>query len=456
MNSSNPLREAPIKSLFFKYYIPALTSILSITLHQVINGIILAQQVGKEGIAAVGLYGPVLIVFVSLALPVMIGGGILIGKNIGATNYLGAQKIFQFATTLALLLGGLVAISSPFLVNMIAGFLAGYDNLSLISNTADYILWQLIGLPFFFLGMFWGTFISHDGAPKISRNASLIAVTLNILLDLILIIGFHLGVKGASIATAVSLFTSAIYLFTYIQRGKTHFSFLHFKFTLKINEWKELLKLGTPSFVSEISFSCGLLIINHSILPYGPLAISAFGVVNYVSFIFIRLFTAAMIASLRIISFNIGAKLPYRVLAIFKFSLVFTFLLGLIITCIGFLFPELLIALFSGKESEAFKAIAENGIRFYFILFLAAGPNYILSAYFQSIGKSTISSLINILKGFVLIALFLMLLPGYFNMGLDGIWLSRSFAEIFTLLMIGIYAIYNRRQYFNEMVIVNR
>ena len=57
MNSSNPLGEAPVKSLFFKYYIPALTSILSITLHQVINGIILAQEVGKEGVAAVGLYG---------------------------------------------------------------------------------------------------------------------------------------------------------------------------------------------------------------------------------------------------------------------------------------------------------------------------------------------------------------------------------------------------------------
>ena len=67
------------------------------------------------------------------------------------------------------------------------------------------MFWQLIALPFFFLLMFWGNFLSNDNAPKISRNASLLAVTLNIILDLILITGFHLGVKGASVATAISM-----------------------------------------------------------------------------------------------------------------------------------------------------------------------------------------------------------------------------------------------------------
>ena len=75
MNVSSQLGEAPIRSLFYKFYFPALASILSSTLHQIINGIILGQQVGKEGLAVVGLYGPVVIVFISLTLPVMIGGG---------------------------------------------------------------------------------------------------------------------------------------------------------------------------------------------------------------------------------------------------------------------------------------------------------------------------------------------------------------------------------------------
>lgn len=105
MSTTNPLGQAPIRSLFFQYYGPALISILSSTAHQVINGVILGQQVGKEGLAAVGLYGPVVIVLVSLSLPIMIGRGVLIGKSLGAANYQKAQQVFQFATTLVLLLG---------------------------------------------------------------------------------------------------------------------------------------------------------------------------------------------------------------------------------------------------------------------------------------------------------------------------------------------------------------
>jgi Na+-driven multidrug efflux pump len=69
MPAPNPMTEGPIPSLFFKYYIPALTSVISIALHQVINGIILGQKAGKEALAAVGLYGPVVMFLSHLPFP---------------------------------------------------------------------------------------------------------------------------------------------------------------------------------------------------------------------------------------------------------------------------------------------------------------------------------------------------------------------------------------------------
>lgn len=454
MNAPNRLGEARVSTLFFDYYFPALTSILSLTLHQIINGVIVGQQVGKEGLAAVGLYGPVVIMLIAFALPFMIGSGIVTGKHIGAGSYDKSQHIFEFATTVALLAGGVIALSAPFLVQPLANFLAGTQNTLLVKNAAGYIFWQFLGLPFFFLGMFWGNLIRNDNAPKISRNASLVAVMVNIILDLFLIIGLNMGVEGASIATAISSMAGVVYLYTYLLKGKSHFRLHHFRFTVKLQQRQQLLKAGLPSFASEVSFSSGLLLINQSIIPYGALAVATFGLVNYVSFIFIRLFTAAMIASLPIMSYNIGAKMPHRVLAILKFSLGFTLLLGIVITIPGFLLPGVLITLFSGDETEAFRQVAANAMSLYFILFVAAGPNYILSAYLQSIGKSTVSTLLHVLKGFILIALFLLLLPGYFQMGLQGIWLSRSLAEISTFVMVAIYTFYNREHYYSDKVIV--
>ena len=452
MSTANPLGQAPIRALFFQYYGPALISMLSSTAHQLINGIILGQQVGKEGLAAVGLYGPVVIVLVSLTLPIMIGGGVLISKSLGAANYQKAQQVFQVATTLVLLLGGTLALTAPFVAKPLAQFLAGSDNTALAENTANYAFWQLISLPFFFLGMIWGNFVRADNAPKVSRNASILAAGVNIVLDLVLIVSFHKGVEGASMATAMALACSPLYLLVYLLKGNTHYSIPSFRFTLRLDEWREYIKIGLPSFASEIAFSSGLLLINQRLISYGSTAIAVFGLINYLSFILVRLFTAAMMAALPIMAFNLGAGQPGRVLETLRFSLVYTLVLGILIAALGFLVPDQLVSLFSGDQSAQYHQVANQAMSLYFLLFLAAGPNYLLGAYLQSTGKPILSILINCLKGFVLVVLCLSVLPDW--LGLSGVWLSRSLAEILTLLLVSLYTLYYRSKYYTERTLL--
>lgn len=446
MTTTNQLGEAPIKTLFFQNYGPAIISLLSSIIHQVINGVILGQQIGKDGLAAVGLYGPVVIVLVAMSLPIMIGGGVLIGKSIGAGDFEKVQKVFEFATTLVILIGGCIAISAPFTVNLLARFLVGSGDVALVKNTADYAFWQLTSLPFFFLGMVWGNFVRANNAPKTTRNASILSAGVNIILDLILIVGCDMGVEGASIATSVALASGAIYLFSYIFRGNAHLSFSSFRFTLRFRQWQEYFKIGLPSFASEIAFSSGLLLINQSLIRYGSTSVAAFGLVNYLSFLLIRPFTAAMIAALPIMSFNIGAKQPQRVIETLRFSLGFTLLLGVVVTIIGILLSDQLVTLFAGEQDILFRKTASQAMGLYFLLFLAAGPNYLLAAFLQSTGKTTLSLCVNLSKGFVLVIPALLILPNY--IGLSGIWLSRSLAEILTFLAIGAYTLrYTGRYY---------
>lgn len=450
MSAPASLDKDPIIPLFFKYYLPTITGLLSITIHQIIDGIILGQYVGKEGIAAVGLFGPVLTIFISIVLTLVIGGGILISKSIGAKNSSHAQRIFQFITTVLIIIGCVVGLSSFIVAEPISLFLVGEEDVVLLRSTYDYMFWGFLWLPFFFMRFLWGNCVTNDNAPKVSRNASLLAVFLNIILDVLLIIVFPLGTAGASIATGIAVFASMIYLLVYLRKGKGVLSLKGFKFTLRLKEWKELFNYGIPSFVSEVAFSIGLLMINKSLIPFGALAISAFGLVNHLSFIFLRFLTAAMVSFLPIISFNIGAGLPKRVSEMLKFSLLFTFILGVVVSIIGFTFADLMVSIFSGNETEDFNKIAIKAIGLYFILFIAAGPNYILSAYFQSIGKSSMSIITNLLKSLVFVGFFLFLLPGHLEMGVDGIWLSRSFAEIAGLILIGLFTLYRRQEYYSH------
>lgn len=454
MKKAAQLDKDPIIPLFFKYYLPTLISLLSVTIHQIIDGIILAKYVGKAGVAAVGLFGPVITVFIAFLLTLVIGGGILISKNLGANNVSKAQEVFQFTTSWVAVVSGIIFIIAPFFVDHITAFLVGEEKNALYTNTYDYLFYGFLWLPFFFVKTLWGNAVTHDNAPKVARNASILAVVLNITLDIVFIIIFPFGTKGASIATGLSVLISSLYLFIYLYSDKGDLSLKRFKFSLNLKEKKELFNHGIPSFLSEITFSAGLLLMNKTIVFYGTSAVAAFGLINHLSFIFLRLFTGAMIAVLPIISFNIGAKLPKRVIAILKFSLSFTFLLGIVVVTIGFNFSGFLIDLFSGEETKDFKDMATSALGLFFILFLAAGPNYILGAFFQSTGKSLLSITLYILKGLVLLVLFLFVLPDLWDLGLNGVWLSRSFAEIGTLLLIGIFTLIFSKRYFSESAIV--
>jgi Na+-driven multidrug efflux pump len=438
MAVSADLGKDPIPALFFRYYVPTLTSIMSVTVQMVVNGLLLGQYVGKEGVAAVGIYGPVLTVFISFVLALTIGGGILIARSIGAGDGAQARTVLRFGTTLALVAGSVIAVSAPFLVTPLAQFLVGAEHTLLVQNTRDVMLWGFVGMPALFVRIVWGHFVVNDSGPRVARNGSLIAVALNVVLDFVFIVWVGWGTAGASIATALGNTFAAGYLFWYIRQGRGHLHFGNFRFTLYFPAWKSLFQAGVPSLLSELSFSAGLLIINRSLVSYGALAVAAFGLINHLSFIFLRLLTAAMLAALPIMSFNVGAKQPERVLAVLRFAMLFSVAIGVVVCGIGWLVPGALVRLFSAEPSAVFESLAANGLSLYFLLFLAAGPNYILGAYFQSTGKTTMSIAVNLLKGIVLVMAFVWALP-LFGFGLTGMWLSRVCAEVGTLVFIGGY-----------------
>ncbi len=69
---------------------------MAITVHQVIDGALLAKYVGKESVAAIGMFGPIIIAAIAFGLILMIGGGIYIGKSLGVKAYSKAQEVFHY------------------------------------------------------------------------------------------------------------------------------------------------------------------------------------------------------------------------------------------------------------------------------------------------------------------------------------------------------------------------
>jgi Na+-driven multidrug efflux pump len=212
--------------------------------------------------------------------------------------------------------------------------------------------------------------------------------------------------------------------------------------------------LGLPSFASEVAFAVGFIIINQSLIEYGKLEVAAFGVINYLSFIFFRFLAAVMIAMQPIISFNMGANKPDRVLAILKFCLLFALGLGCFITLLGSFTSRPLLHLFSGDASAAFYKIADPAFSIYFWLFVGLGVNNILSLYLQTIGKTLLAIVMNVARSIGLVFLFVWWLPSV--MGANGVWAAKPLAEVATVLLIGAFTLIYHKHYYSEEVLIKK
>lgn len=89
-----------------------------------------------------------------------------------------------------------------------------------------------------------------------------------------------------------------------------------------------------------------------------------------------------------------------------------------------------------------------EGIKLYFIAFPLMGVTIVMSAYFQSVEKSSYSTIISLCRGIIFIALFLNLLPIF--LGIQGVWLAIPTAEIATIAVIGAITVYEKITVYNK------
>ena len=169
-----------VSVLFRRLFIPTLCGMLSISAVTVADGIFVGQGVGSDGIAAVNIYVPLLMVFQGMGL--MIG----IGCSVVASIHLSQSKIRAARLNVTQAMVFVTAVTLLLLVK-------------------DYLLWFTPALVF----QMWtavGLFVIRlDGAPKLAMWCSVISALLNVLLDWLFIFPLGWGVMGAAFATAISV-----------------------------------------------------------------------------------------------------------------------------------------------------------------------------------------------------------------------------------------------------------
>ena len=176
----------------------------------------------------------------------------------------------------------------------------------------------------------------------------------------------------------------------------------------------------------------------------GENGVAAYGVIMYVSFIFLAIFLGYSIGVAPIIGYNYGANNDKETKNIFKKSMLFMTFSGIVLMVVAFALSAPLSKVFVGYDTELYE-LTSHAFKVYALSFLFCGFGVFGSALFTALNNGVISAVISFLRTLVLQTATITIMPMIW--GIEGVWYAIIVAEaISAVIAFGFIAKY-RKQY---------
>lgn len=312
MDKKNQITEGIIWKQLLIFFFPIMVGTLFQQLYNTVDAIIVGRFVGKQALASVGGSAAVLTNFViGFFTGLSAGATVIISQFYGAKNLKqlskGLHTAYAFSITVSLLISVIGWFSTPALLH-------------LLKTPADVIPDSILYLRIYFLGMIFT--LTYNMGSSIMRAIGdsrrpliylVICCGINIFLDILFVIVFHMGIAGAAIATVISQGVSAILVTRSLMKSygilKLELRSIRFHGALLKSE----LRIGLPGGIQSFGYSISNIIIQAVINDFGTDTAAAWAAFGKLDAIFWTVCGSFGIAITTFAGQNYGARKFSRV-----------------------------------------------------------------------------------------------------------------------------------------------
>ena len=439
------LGEEKISKLLLKFSIPCVMGLLIGALYNIVDQIFIGNsELGYLGNAATGVSFPVICIANAFAWCIGDGAASFLSICSGRQDSERAHKCVGTGITISALISiVLAAVCLAFAQPLMRLFGASDQTLDM---SVEYFCIIAALFPCYLLANVMNSMIRADGNPTFAMIALSLGAVINLVLDPIFIYVCKWGIAGAAWATAIGQIVSFLLCAVYFFRPKS------FRLSMRsfLPDWqvlKDVVGLGSATFVTQISIVVMALVCNMTLAHYGSLSqygqdipISVFSIQTKVYTVVGNLVTGVVLGGQPIFGYNYGAGKLDRVRQAYRIVLLCSIVIGLIATAIFQLCPEIVINLF-GKGDALYMEFGKKTFRIYLSLVTVTGLTKMTTVFFQSIGKSVqavVTSLVRDILCFTPLAIFLSagLEQNEAGSGINGILLAAPIADAVAAVVI--------------------
>lgn len=423
------LGTAPIGKLLFKLAVPTVVAQLINMLYNIVDRIYIGHMPGEGSLAltGVGVCMPIIMIISAFAALIASGGAPKASISMGKGDTDAAEKIMGGCFSLQLIISAV--LTATLLIwneDLLLMFGASANT---IGYATAYMNIYAIGTVFVQLTLGMGAFITAQGYTKVSMMTVLIGALSNIILDPVFIFGFHLGVKGAALATILSQAISCVWVLCFLCGRRTDLKLKKQNLPIDGKLIFPCVALGTATFIMQSSESVISVCFNSSLLKYGgDIAVGAMTILTSVMQFAMLPMQGIAQGAQPILSYNYGAKNTARVKKTFKLLLISCLIYSFAVWSAILLVPQLFAGIFSPDATLI--AFTAKALRVYCGVLCIFGIQIACQMTFVSIGNAPCSIIVAIVRKFVLLLPLIYLMPQLIADQTMGVYTAEPVADL--------------------------
>ena len=442
MTRTAELGTAPVHKLLWKYALPAIIAMTATSLYNIVDSIYIGHGCGALALGALTVAKPFMDICAAFGSLVGVGASSLLAIYLGEKDYDRANRVLGNVIVMNIILSSLVMVLGLIWLDPILfAFGASEDTLLYAHEYMENILYGNI-LTHIYFGL--NAMLRSAGHPRFSMAATIVAVTVNIILDPIFIFGLDMGVRGAALATVISQAVAVIWQLTkFMDKGEL-VRFHRGIWRLNKHITFRALAIGMSPFLYNIAHCFVVIIINNQLKAFGgDMAIASYGVINRLTFVFAMMVMGLNQGMQPIAGYNYGAKHYDRMLKSFYLTCLYATGVMAIVFILGECFPELITKMFT--HDPLLIDLTVRPMRIICSTMLIIGFQMVTGNLFTSIGKAGKAIFLSLTRQVIYLIPLALILPRVFMDPLDGVWWSIPVSDTLSAVTAVIVLLASRR-----------
>lgn len=423
MKNTSDFSKGSVSGNILRLAVPMTCAQLINVLYNVVDRIYIGHipHTSTQALTGIGLTLPVITIITAFANLFGMGGAPLFSIARGAGEEERARKIMGNSFSMLLISGVILAVLC-FVFRRPLMYLFGASDVTYPYADA-YLTIYLCGTLFVMVSLGMNNFINAQGFGVTGMLSVSIGAGLNLLLDPLFIFFFHMGVRGAALATIISQFISAVWVFHFLTGKKAVLTLSPAYMRPDFFVVKNIAGLGLSGFVMSITNSSVQIMCNATLQHWGgDLYVGIMTVINSVREIITMPVNGLTNGAQPVMSFNYGAGEYKRVKSAIRFTSISCIVFSLIAWALLFFFPHFFIHLFNSDPELIEKGVPAMHIYFFGIFMMSlqfAGQSTAVA-----LGRSKQAVFFSLFRKVIIVIPLTLWLPNVAGLGTNGVFLA--------------------------------